>query len=118
MKVEVSIDTQAADRNSVISTIAEEVGNGLKHYQTRLTRVEVHMRDINGPRSGIDHRCALEARPSGLAPVAVTHEAANASDALKGAISKMNKLLASTFGKLDQIDRVPVSSVAVDSAVE
>lgn len=118
MKVEVSIDTQAADRTGVIASISEEVSSGLKHYRTRLTRVEVHMRDINGPRSGIDHRCALEARPAGLAPLAVTHEATNTSDALKGAISKMNKLLASTFGKLEQIDRVPVSRVAADSLVD
>lgn len=110
MKVEVSIDTYAADRNGVMAAIAMEVENGLKHYDARLTRVEVHMRDINGPRSGIDHRCALEARPAGLAPLAVTHEAESVNEALKGAIGKMSKLLASTFGKKDQIrERVSAS---------
>lgn len=116
MKVEISIDTRAADRNGVIASLAAEVENGLRHYRTRLTRVEVHMRDVNGPRSGNDHRCAMEARPAGLPPLAVTHEAANTADALKGAISKMNHLLASTFGKKDQIERVPAASVAPAAA--
>lgn len=112
MKVEISIDTRAADRNSVIESLSAEVENALKHYRTRLTRVEVHMRDVNGPRAGNDHRCAIEARPAGLPPLAVTHEAANTTDALKGALSKMANLLASTFGKKDQIERVSAASMA------
>lgn len=112
MKVEVSIDTRAADRTDVIARIASEVENGLKHYHTRLTRVEVHIRDVNGPRSGTDHRCTIEARPAGLTPVAVTEDAENVNDALKGALIKMNHLLSSTFGKKEQIrDRVPASGL-------
>lgn len=110
MKLEVSIDTRAADRKGVIGAISAEVENGLKHYGARLTRVAVHLRDINGPRAGIDHRCTLEARPAGLAPQAVTHDAESANEALKGAIGKMNSLLASTFGKKEQIrERVSAS---------
>ena len=102
MKVEVSTDTRVEGTATVVAAVTSEVEGGLSLYKDRLTRVEVHLSDVNGPRSGVDYRCALEARPAGRDPVAVTHEAVTTEEALKGAIGKMDRLLASTFGRLDQ----------------
>lgn len=100
MHVEVSTDT----RSTVdIADVTAEVKTGLARFQDRLTRVEVHVSDVNGPKGGTDCRCALEARPAGRQPVAVTNEAGTPDEAVSGAVEKMSRLLASTFDRLDDM---------------
>jgi hypothetical protein len=102
MQVEVRSNTGGTDKAEWFSSIAEDVKNGLQRYGNRLTRVEVHLSDENGPKSGNDCRCAMEARPVGRPPLAVTHHASNFDEAVQGAIEKLDRLLASTFGKHDE----------------
>jgi hypothetical protein len=100
MHVEVSTDT----RTTVdIADVTAEVETGLARYQDRLTRVEVHLCDVNGAKGGIDCRCALEARAAGRQPVVVTSEAGSPDEAVSGAVEKMDRLLASTFDRLDDL---------------
>ncbi|MFV1957814.1 MAG: HPF/RaiA family ribosome-associated protein [Planctomycetota bacterium] len=73
----------------------------LGHLTERLTQVEVHMKDTNAHKQGIDKRCVIEARPRGMDPVAAEHEAAEARDALVGAGKKLENLLTSRFGRRD-----------------
>ncbi|MEC5398220.1 hypothetical protein [Uliginosibacterium sp. H1] len=101
MRIEVSIDTNAADRTSVMAALAAEVENGLRHHRTRLTSAQLHVRDTNGPRAGVDHRCTLEVRPAGLDAVAVSHEAATVNEVVRGVLSKMNARLGTLFGRQD-----------------
>jgi hypothetical protein len=51
MHVEVRTDTRTA------ADVAIEAG--LDRYKSRLTRVEAHLSDVNGPKGGRDCRCAL-----------------------------------------------------------
>jgi len=75
---------------------------GLGSLAGRLTRVEVHLQDVNGHKGGPDDiRCAMEARPEGLQPLSVTETAASVEAALKGATAKLRRVLESTFGKHD-----------------
>lgn len=98
MHVEVSTDA----RTTVdVADVTAEVESGLARYRDRLTRVEVHLSDVNGPKGGPDSRCVLEARPAGRQPVAVTHEAGSPDDAVSGAVEKMDRLLDSVFGRAD-----------------
>jgi hypothetical protein len=96
MHVEVSTDTRTA---ADIATLTAVIEAGLSRYKDRLTRVEVHLSDVNGPKGGVDCRCALEARPSGRQPVAVRSEAHTPDDAVKGAVDKMSSLLTTVFGR-------------------
>ena len=48
-----------------------------------------------------DKQCIMEARPAGMQPVAVTHAAATVEQAVDGAAQKLNRLLDSTFGRLN-----------------
>ncbi len=98
MHVEVNTDT----RTSVDATAATaRIESGLARYRERLTRVEAHLSDVNGPKGGHDIRCALEARPAGHQPLAVTNEAHTPEDSVKGAVEKMGRLLEHTFGRID-----------------
>jgi hypothetical protein len=60
----------------------------LCNVQHRLSRVEVHVGEINGPRGGIDKRCAVELRPNGLDPVTATETADTVEQAAAGATDK------------------------------
>ncbi len=69
----------------------------------RLSRVEVHLNDVNAQKGGADDiRCVVEARPEGMKPLAVTHHDATVEAALKGGARKLRALLDSEFGKLDR----------------
>ena len=107
MHVEVSTDTRTA---ADIAGVTAAIEAGLSRYKERLTRVEVHLRDVNGPKGGRDCRCALEARRAGRQPVAVTSEAHSYDDAVKGAVKKMSSLLTTVFGRGDDVKGGPSAS--------
>jgi len=98
MHVEVRTDARTT---ADVAGVAAAVEAGLSRYRDRLTRVEVHLSDVNGPKGGRDCRCALEARPAGRQPVAVTSEAHTPDDAVRGAVEKMGSLLSAAFGRED-----------------
>lgn len=100
MQVEVRSDRRT---HSDTADVAAEVEAVLARYQGRITRVEVFLSDVNGPKGGDDHRCVVEARVAHRHPVAVTHEAGSSEDALSGALDKMDRLLDSTFDRLNDV---------------
>lgn len=87
-----------------LAEIAESTVIGaLGHLTDRLSRVEVHLVDVNGAKGGADDiRCTVEARPEGMQPQTVTHSDADVAASLRGAGKKLRALLDSEFGKLDK----------------
>ncbi|MGI3212711.1 HPF/RaiA family ribosome-associated protein [Roseovarius tibetensis] len=86
-----------------LAEIAEStVTDALGHLTDRLSRVEVHLVDVNGAKGGADDiQCKIEARPEGMQPQTVTHSDADVDASLRGAGKKMRSLLDSEFGKVD-----------------
>jgi len=81
--------------------VEQQLNSVLEHLQERLTRVEVHLKDTNGNlKNGVDKRCLLEARPRGLDPVAVDHDATEFKDAVHQAVLKLERALQHRFGRL------------------
>lgn len=111
MKVEVRANTGGADKAEWFASITADVEAAFERYRNRLTRVDVHLSDDNGPKSGIDCRCGLEVRPVGRPPLVVSHQAAGFDEAVKEAIEKMNRLLTSTFGKHDEKGGTSISGL-------
>ncbi|MFN7165104.1 MAG: HPF/RaiA family ribosome-associated protein [Hyphomonas sp.] len=73
----------------------------LSRFEDKLTRVEIHVTDENGPRAGGDDKqCVIEVRPTGLDPVKVTENAGSIHQATVGALGKMVSALDRTYGKL------------------
>jgi hypothetical protein len=107
MHVEVSTDSRTTADIAAVTAVIEA---GLSRYKERLTRVEVHLSDVNGPKGGPDCRCALEARAAGRQPVAVTNDAGTADAAVKGAVDKMGRLLGTTFGRAGDVKGGPSAS--------
>jgi hypothetical protein len=85
-----------------LAEVAETVvASALGHLKNRLSRIEVHLADVNAAKGGADDiRCTIEARPEGMQPQTVTHTDANVEAALRGGAKKLRALLDSEFGKL------------------
>lgn len=81
--------------------IRAEITAALDRFAERLTRVEVHLRDENGAKGGIDKRCLLEARPRGLDPLTAEHHAATLGEAIAEATGKLERVLDHRFGRLE-----------------
>ena len=73
----------------------------LERHLEDLTRVEVHLSDENGGKSGPkDKRCKMEARPKGHQPILVSQDADSLTQAVEGAAQKLEHALEHLFGKL------------------
>ena len=101
MKIQVNTDTHIDGHERLAARVSATVEQALKRFSDHVTRVEVHLSDENGGKSGPqDQRCMLEARLEGRQPVAVTEHAATQDQAVHGATHKLVRLLDSTLGRL------------------
>lgn len=102
MQVQVNTDDNVEGREALIAEVEAAVGAALSRFAHQLTRVEVHLGDESAGRSsGADKRCAMEARPAGRQPVTVTHHATTLAEAYGGAAQKLQNLLTSALGRLN-----------------
>jgi len=76
---------------AIIAHVEAEVEKSLKLFRERVTRVEVHLRDDNGPKSGVDKRCVMEARLAARQPIAVENTGTDMYDAIVGAAGKLER---------------------------
>lgn len=81
---------------------ATEIGRFSEH----VTRVEVHVADVNSHKiTGGDKRCLMEARVAGRQPIAVSENAGPVRQAVAGTAHKFKRALDSTLGKLASRER-------------
>ncbi len=101
MKVQINSDKQVVIDAELSSMVEAEVRRALGQFETQLTRLEIHLSDLNSnSKRGLrDKRCLLEARPTGRKPVSVAFETASVEQAVRGAAGKMKRLLETSFGK-------------------
>jgi ribosome-associated translation inhibitor RaiA len=109
MKIQVNTDSNIQGHEALAAQISATVEHVLKHFQDHVTRVEVHLSDQNGDKSGQqDKRCVMEARLEGRAPVAATDEAATTEQAVRGAADKLSRLIDTQLGRLASSQRSAV----------
>jgi ribosome-associated translation inhibitor RaiA len=83
------------------ASLTSSIEDSLHRFSDRVTRVEVHLEDVNAGKAGDkDKRCMLEARLAGMQPIAVTHQAESIQLALDGATEKLEHALDHALGKL------------------
>ncbi len=102
MQIQINTDHNI-DGHARLQQYAEDaIATALARFDERVTRVEVHLSDVNGTGKGgkDDHRCLLEARMANLQPVTTTHSAATREEALDGALDKLERVIDSTLGRI------------------
>jgi hypothetical protein len=81
-------------RDEVVSFVEEKLTK--VHARFKLTGAEfaVWLRDINGPRGGIDQECSIRLCRSRQAPVVVKCKDCSARVAILGAVARLRRALA------------------------
>lgn len=101
MRIQVNTDDHVKGDERLTHHVIGLVEAALDRFGDRLTRVEVHLSEQKSHHSrGEDEHCMLEARLAGRQPVAVTHRAETMSQAIDGAIERMQRLLDDTVTQL------------------
>ena len=100
MQVQFNSDSSVMGTANVAERIEASVREKLSRFSERLTRVEIHVRDENGPKHGADDKaCMIEARPRGGRAIGVTEHASKVDDAASKAARTLAQRLERHFGK-------------------
>jgi hypothetical protein len=104
MLVQINTDNRVEGTETSAAAIEERVRERLSRFTDRLTRVEVHIRDLDGDRRGGQGiEAKLESRPAGGQPIVVSDQAASIDSAVAGVVRKAVDILDRSFGKQDAV---------------
>lgn len=102
MKIQVNSDKSIAVHARLTTFVEGEVSRILRRFAARLTRVEVHLSDVDSTKSGpADKRCLIEVRPAGGTPRTASAQAAKVASAVDEAANKIKRALTAYFGRID-----------------
>jgi ribosome-associated translation inhibitor RaiA len=102
MKIQINSDNHITGREALVEQAEATVTSALGHLAEQITRVEVHLSDENGEKTGgRDKRCMMEARLEGHQPIAVTDEADSLDEAIAGAADKLKRSLDHTLSRVN-----------------
>ena len=74
MQIQVNTDSNVHGDDSLAGWVRQEIEEKLARFSEHITRIEVHLSDVNAAReSAADKRCLIEARLAGREPTAVSH---------------------------------------------
>jgi ribosome-associated translation inhibitor RaiA len=103
MQVQFNSDSSVMGTENVAERIEAAVRAKLARFAERLTRLEIHVRDENGPKHGAnDKACTIEARPAGGRAIGVTEHADTVDAAARLAAQTLAQRLERHFGKADR----------------
>ena len=71
--------------------IRQNLGMKLGKYANSIERVSVRVKDVNGPRGGIDQVCRIKVVLSGLPSIVVQNQAVSLKDAINGALTGVER---------------------------
>jgi hypothetical protein len=102
MLVQVHTDNHVHGSEELSRRVESEVTATLGRFDGQITRVEVHLNDVNSHKQGNDKRCLMEARLAGHQPLAVSHTADTLDEAYSGAAEKLERALSHVLDRLGE----------------
>ncbi|MBW8368050.1 MAG: HPF/RaiA family ribosome-associated protein [Arenimonas sp.] len=118
MQIQINTGESVNGREALYSHAENVVKDVLGRFADHVTRIEIHMSDVNGQKAGDkDKRVLMEARIAGRQPLAVTELAGSLHQAIDGAAQKLRRTLDTTFGKMADKRRVPAPPLPADPAL-
>lgn len=92
-----------ADDVHLSEAFSEHIRKSLSKVDRRfgdwLTRTEVFVKDVNGPKGGVDKHSRFEARPRGLDPVVIDHQDKDPYICIARGAEKLERALERRRGK-------------------
>ncbi|MFG0327218.1 MAG: HPF/RaiA family ribosome-associated protein [Phycisphaerales bacterium JB037] len=81
--------------DAIAEHLEKEVNAAIGRFGERITRIEAHVRDLNGVKGGPnDKHCMLEARPAGMDPIAIDHDGDDLYSVISQAAGKLKRAVA------------------------
>ena len=118
MQININADKTIDRHASLDEHVQTVVNNALHRFGEQITSVEVHLSDNLVQKSADgDNRCLMEARLTGLQPIAVSDHAATLHQAIGGATDKLKRAIDTAVGKLNAHKRHADGVGAVSAAV-
>jgi ribosome-associated translation inhibitor RaiA len=115
MQIGINSDKNIQVHARLAGLIEANLHRTLDRFNSRLTRIEVHLTDENGDKAGLsDKRCVLEARTKRRPSVTVTNDSRDIQTAVSGAAGKMERLLETTYGRLSAKHRGETPRIVPD----
>jgi len=100
MNIQVNSDRTIDVDANLTARVKEDATRILDRFETKLTRVEIHLSDIDNQKSGrADKRCLVEVRPAGENPLTASATTATTESAVDQALRKMQRSLTTFFGR-------------------
>ena len=100
MLIEVRTDGNIQGSEQSSDQVKAVVHAALDRFGDRISRVDVHLSDAIGDKTGHDHKCCMiEARCDGREPIVVTHREATMAKAIHDAVQGLRNSVESVFGK-------------------
>ncbi len=102
LNIIINSDSNLEVGDTMIKEIESTIERRLARFESKLTRVVVHVRDENAHKTNgqDDKRCMIEARPEGMDSINVSHHAPSLSEAVNHATRKLERLMDDTFKRL------------------
>lgn len=100
MQIQINTDRHIEGDQRLRESVEATVSSALGRFGDRITRVEVHLSDVNADKGGRDTRCVMEARVAGLKPVTVDELADGPDEATREAAGKLQRALETRLGRL------------------
>ena len=101
MQIVVNTDAHIRGTEALSKDTEARIMNHISRFESRLTRIEVHLSDENSAaKGGPAMRCLLEARMANHQPVVASHQAETVELAIDGAAQKLDHALTSVVGRL------------------
>jgi hypothetical protein len=100
MKILVNSDSSIAMDARLAKYIVGEASELLDRFSDGLTRVEIHVADIDRGKTGkVDKRCLVEVRPRQMKPLVASAQTKDLKTSVNQAMRKMVRALNTTLGK-------------------
>jgi putative sigma-54 modulation protein len=90
--------------------IMERVNDALDRAQESISFITVRISDLNGPKGGVDKRCQIHLKLSGLPAFVVTEVSASINNAIDRAAQRTAKVVERILSRANAVQpiRVPV----------
>ncbi|MHB1049693.1 MAG: HPF/RaiA family ribosome-associated protein [Bacteroidota bacterium] len=100
MQIQINTDKNIHTHAAFNATITARIENDLARLSDRISRLEIHLSDENGAKSGQnDKRCLIEVRLEGRKPVSVSHDSVSVEKAIDGAVDKVLRMVERTLDR-------------------
>src|SRR5450756_2168202 len=108
MQIQINTDHHVEGHEALAAWATGEVKSALSHFSDHITRVEVHLSDETGHKSGTNDKCCvMEAHLKGHQPMAATHHADTLYRSVTGAAEQLVRLIESTLGRAARTQATP-----------